>query len=152
MKSDKTNKDNIKTCPHCGNEFVVKRCQGNRKYCSRECAYGAELERKKELREKELKGEYHPKKKTRKRKTYKDPDTGTVYYEDKIDEKLVRVDKKCKKAGLSYGQYTSMAYAPRVCIDPDVVEGMGRKEKVYQYPTFKWKKNKKKAKNKEVYL
>lgn len=150
MMSDKTNKDNIKTCPHCGKKFVAGAYNGNRKYCSMECAHDAELKRKKELREKELKGVYHPKKKTKKRKTYKDPDTGTVYYEDKIDEKLVRVDKKCKKAGLSYGQYTSRAYAPKVDIDPDIVEGISRKEKVYCYPTFKWKENKKKIR-KEMY-
>lgn len=134
-------------CIRCGKVFpIYSKMQCRKKYCSDKCKKEAERENERRRKEERasLKGE---KKKYEKKKnnSYVDPETGAIYYKERRDDKLIVIDKACKKAGMSYGAYTSREYVPKIykAYPTD-------KEKEYSPIKFVWKEQKKKDKKKEI--
>ena len=134
------------TCEKCGKKFeIYKKAQCRKKYCSDTCRRAAENERKKIYNEKAKAKKKYPRKKKSTSGIYRDPDTGALYYV-KEDDKLLQIDKICKEKKLSYGEYTSREYAPRIYY-PYPID----KEKEHKPPTFKWKSGMKKKRKEATY-
>ena len=77
-------------CPICGNSFTAN-C-GRQKYCSKDCREKFEREIRKSNREDAL---------------YRERNKDNINRVNKNRMELMRINKKAKKEGLTYGQYVA---------------------------------------------
>lgn len=141
MQSPPDTKDFEKVCEWCGKKFIITNSyQYGKRYCSNDCKKesAATQRHEKDKRVKATPGRLIEKRS--KKNMYIDPETGTVYLKKDPNIKLIQIANEAYKLGLSYGQYTSREYAPKIR-EGHIIELSWPKEKRYQNPKFIWKEN-----------